>query len=217
MWARGSHPDYDAHGWGFMADSRLDKTCFSPSISTSSASLTGLSDHISSTGRWWSLQTRRRNSPKQTITLWMQHFWSPTPRGRMTPFKIWTSRPPWWEVWVMPSMKRRIWMWRKPTSRGNEGLRLSQREGLRSGDSIAMMYLLSFLDHMSYTPPRATHTPPRDLPRMPARLPAVLHPSLFTWEILTKTNFVWKVHVGTQKNNFLHRGACIPYILRWVQ
>ena len=22
MWAKGSHSDYDAHGWGFMADKR---------------------------------------------------------------------------------------------------------------------------------------------------------------------------------------------------
>ena len=41
-------------------------------------------------------------------------------------------------------------------------------------------FVESFLDHMSYTPPRATYTLPRDLPRMSARLPAVLHPSLFT-------------------------------------
>jgi RNA polymerase I-specific transcription initiation factor RRN3 len=41
-------------------------------------------------------------------------------------------------------------------------------------------FIESFLDHMSYTPPPATFTPPRDLPRMLARLPAVLHPSLFT-------------------------------------
>jgi hypothetical protein len=41
-------------------------------------------------------------------------------------------------------------------------------------------FIESFLEHMSYTPPRATYTPPRDLPRMLARLPRVLHPSLFT-------------------------------------